>query len=139
MSRPHIPIDWKLVNDMLEAGCQGTEIASALAMHPETFYNRVSQRFGVGFTEYSQAKRAKGDGNLKMAQYLKALGRTKEGDNTLLIWLGKQRLGQKENAIEEKFPHEALKPFTDIMNQITSLQTDRKTDDNSLSNEEKSE
>jgi hypothetical protein len=92
----------------------------------------------MGFTAYSQQKRAKGESDLRLAQHLKALGKTKKGDNTLLIWLGKQRLNQKENAQEDKFPEEVLKPFTDIMNQIGSLQSARKIDDNNISSEAKS-
>lgn len=139
MSRPHTPIDWEVVDDMLEAGCLGTEIAEVFVMHPNTFYDRVSQKFGISFTEYSQAKRAKGDGNLRLAQYLKALGLKKKGDNTLLIWLGKQRLNQKDNAYEEKFSEDILKPFTDIMNQIGTLQADRNIADSNIINEEKSQ
>jgi len=138
MSRPHTPIDWEVVNDMLEAGCPGTEIAPIFSIHPDTFYKRVQEEHGMGFTEYSQAKKCKGEGNLRLAQYLKALGKTKKGDNTLLIWLGKQRLNQKENASEEKFPEEVLKPFVAIMDQIGSLQSDRKIDDNNISSEAKS-
>ncbi len=139
MSRPPTPIDWDVVDDMLEAGCLGTEIAEVFVMHPNTFYDRVSQKFSISFTEYSQAKRAKGDGNLRLAQYLKALGLKKKGDNTLLIWLGKQRLNQKDNAYEEKFSDDILKPFTEIMNQIGSLQSDRNMADNNIINEEKSQ
>lgn len=48
-----------------------------------------------------QQKRAKGESILRAHQYAKALGLTDKGDNTLLIWLGKQRLEQREN-IEKK-------------------------------------
>lgn len=138
MNRPIIHIDWKVVDSMLEAGCLGTDIAQYFAMHPDTFYARTLKEKGMGFTAYSQQKRAKGESDLRLAQHLKALGKTKKGDNTLLIWLGKQRLNQKENAQEDKFPEEVLKPFTDIMNQIGSLQSARKIDDNNISSEAKS-
>ena len=91
-----VKIDWKMVDENLEAGCNGTEIAAALGMHPDTFYNKVMSEKGAGFTAYAQEKRASGDKLLKKAQFDTALGRNKEADNTMLIWLGKQRLNQRE-------------------------------------------
>jgi hypothetical protein len=92
MSRPEKPIDWKVVDQLLMAGCLGTEIAANFDMHPDTFYNRVEQQYGMGFTAYCSEKRSKGDSLLRAKQFEKAL----EKDNTMLIWLGKQRLQQKE-------------------------------------------
>jgi hypothetical protein len=91
--RPQIPIDWTLVDRWLEANCTGTEVAGMLGIHPDTLYNRCRQDKGVTFTIYSNEKKSKGDGQLKIKQYSEAMG----GDRGMLIWLGKQRLGQKEN------------------------------------------
>lgn len=90
--RPLIPIDWKKVDQLLMAGCLGTEIAAFFAMVPNTFYERVENEYGMKFTQFRQEKLAKGDALLRAKQYEKALA----GDNTNLIWLGKQRLGQRE-------------------------------------------
>ncbi len=81
---------------MLKAGCYGTEIAANFDMHEETFYNRVQEKYGMGFTAYSSEKRKAGESLLRIKQFEKALGITTTGDNTLLIWLGKQRLNQRE-------------------------------------------
>lgn len=81
---------------MLMADCQGTEIAAHFSMHPNTFYERVTSKYKVSFTEYSSLKRQAGDALLKAAQFSKAVGAGK-GDNTMLIWLGKVRLGQRDN------------------------------------------
>jgi hypothetical protein len=103
-----VKIDWKMVDENLEAGCNGTEIAAALGMHPDTFYNKVMSEKGTGFTAYAQEKRANGDKLLKKAQFDKALGRNKEADNTMLIWLGKQRLNQREpEAPVKEVPNDA--------------------------------
>lgn len=101
MSRPELPIDWKIVDEFLACGSPGTEIASYFSMHPNTFYRKVEETFNVSFSEYCQQKKSIGDALIRKAQYEKALGLTKDGDNTLLIWLGKQRLGQSEKN-EEK-------------------------------------
>ena len=91
--RPEKPIDWKRVDELLEAGCHGTEICPHFDLTPERFYERVQQKYGVSFSIYSQGKKQKGDSCLRERQYLKAL----KGDNMMLIWLGKDRLNQQEN------------------------------------------
>lgn len=97
MTRPEKEIDWKKVDDLMIAGCMGTEIAPYFDMHPKTFYGKVEDKYKMTFTEYSQEKKAKGESLLRAQQYAKALGLTDKGDNTLLIWLGKQRLNQRDN------------------------------------------
>lgn len=91
--RTPIPTDWELVDEWLEADCRGTEIASMLGISDDTLYERCSKEKGLIFSIYSAKKKAKGDGNLKITQYKEALA----GDRGMLIWLGKQRLGQKDN------------------------------------------
>ncbi len=91
-------IDWNYVNELLEANCHGTEIAAHFDMHPSTFYRKVEEKYGMTFTQFSQEKKGKGDSLLRYQQYLKALGKSEVGDNTLLIWLGKTRLQQKESS-----------------------------------------
>lgn len=105
MSRPEKPIDWKKVDQLLMAGCTGTEIAPHFDMHYNTFYNKVQEKYNIGFSEYSASKKDQGDSLLKAKQFEKALS----GKNdTMLIWLGKTRLKQSEtksteelNAIEQ--------------------------------------
>jgi hypothetical protein len=122
MSRPEIPIDWEKVDFMLEAGSNGASIAARIGMHPNTFYDRVLAKYGIGFTEYATLKRSIGDDNLREGQYRKAL---KKLDNTMLIWLGKQRLGQKENASEKVVPEDVLKAFELLMQQLNQAQEER--------------
>ncbi len=117
MSRPEKPIDWKRVDELLMAGCLGTEIASHFDMHHETFYNRIQQQYGMGFTAYCSEKRAKGDSLLRETQYKKAL----KNDNSMLIWLGKQRLEQREPDQRSIQTHDVtIKEATEkVIDQIT--------------------
>jgi len=92
MARPAAKIDWDFVDEYLEAGCEGVEIAGLLGIHPETLYDRCQTDHNVGFSDYRAAKRAKGNALLRKVQYDIA----KEGDKAMLIWLGKNRLGQSE-------------------------------------------
>lgn len=87
-------IDWKIVDQALVAGSTGTRIASYLGIHPDTLYHAVEREFGVMFTDYSAQKRSKGEMLLEIAQFDEAVHKRDRG---MLIWLGKQRLGQKEN------------------------------------------
>ena len=95
MSRPEIPIDWDKVDDLLEAGCLGTEVASRFHMHPDTLYRRIEEKYKMTFTAFQQQRRAQGESLIRHKQYQRALGLTDTGDNTMLIWLGKNRLGQR--------------------------------------------
>jgi len=91
--RPVKPIDWKLVDELLMAGCTGMEIAPHFDMHEHTFYDRVSAQYGMRFTEYASEKRFKGDSILRAKQFESAV---KDKNTTMLIWLGKVRLEQRE-------------------------------------------
>lgn len=120
--RNEIPIDWDMVDELLACGCTGTEIAAKLGMHQHTLYRRVEEKFDKTFSAYLAEKKAVGDALIRETQYKKALGISKKGDNTLLIWLGKQRLNQKENITESVVTEEINKKFDEVMNQISSLQ-----------------
>lgn len=91
--RNQIEINWKTVEDLLMAGCKGTEVASYLGIHKETLYDRVEKEFGISFTDYSYKFREKGDSLLKKVQFDTAV---KLQDKSMLVWLGKNRLGQKD-------------------------------------------
>lgn len=90
--KPPAKIDWNVVDEMLEAGCLGTEIAAVFGLNKATIYSRCERDKGIQFHEYTQQKRAKGDSVLRKVQYDLAL----EKDRGMLIWLGKQRLGQSD-------------------------------------------
>lgn len=121
---PQKAIDWVIVDEYLIAGCPGTKIAQALGIHPETLYARCELEKGIGFSAYSQQKRIVGDALLHKAQFDKALGRNEKGDNTLLIWLGKTRLDQKENT-EVVISPEIERSYVKIMNQLEEMQKNR--------------
>jgi hypothetical protein len=135
MTRPEIPIDWNRVDELLESGCLGTEIAAYFGMHPNTFYERVSHKFNISFSEYSSKKKSKGDALIREGQFKKAI---KKLDNTMLIWLGKQRLGQRETPQDIGLSEDTMKPLLAVMAQISDLQA-RNNADKSISKEPKSE
>jgi len=92
MSRPKVNIDWKKVDFYLRAHCDGVGIAGLLGIHPNTLYLAVESEFKVSFSEYSAQKKSEGKEMLRGKQFQLAA----EGDKTMLVWLGKQYLGQKD-------------------------------------------
>ena len=95
--RPEAEIDWKKVNQYLQAQCDGTGIAGILGIHPQTLYNKVVEKYGKqfnisNFTEYQKIKRAEGLELLRAKQFDILMA----GNTTMAIWLGKQLLGQKD-------------------------------------------
>lgn len=112
-------INWEIVDEFLEAGCTGTEISAMLGICNDTLYLRCQKEHGMGFSVYSQQKRSKGDAGLRKAQYDEAMG----GDRGMLIWLGKQRLGQRDNPDDEGKSEKAIA----VLNEIANLMIDGKS------------
>jgi len=91
--RPKKIINWDEVDYLLEADCEGTEIAAHLGMHRNVLYERCKTEKKCNFSEYLQEKKSKGNSLIKVKQFEAAV---KDKDKTMLVWLGKQRLGQKD-------------------------------------------
>lgn len=126
MSRPEIPIDWDKVDHLLKAGCLGTEVAAVFGMHCETFYDRVVKKHGIGFTEFMQQKRSSGDSVIRSKQYEKAL----EGSETMLIWLGKNRLGQRNEDKLSLVTDEQKAKLDNTMDMVDYLQKKKEQAEN---------
>jgi plasmid maintenance system antidote protein VapI len=90
--RPAVVVDWDFVDRNLEAGCDGTEVAAALGIAADTLYRHCQKEKGMTFDAYKQLKKARGDSLLKTKQFAVAM----QGDRTMLVWLGKQRLSQRD-------------------------------------------
>ncbi len=117
--RPKAEINWQYVDSLLEGGCSGVEIASEIGINPNTLYARCVIDNNIEFSVYSQQKSAKGEAKLRMQQYRKALGLTEAGDNTMLVWLGKNRLNQREH----KEDNSQLKQISDSISNALKAQS----------------
>ncbi len=98
-------IDWNAVDQQLIAGYMGTEVAAHLGVAPETLYRHCRNEKKVDFSVYLQEKRAKGNGLIKLAQFDEAINNRDRG---MLIWLGKNRLGQSD---KETVEHKGTVPM----------------------------
>jgi len=92
--RPKAVIDWAKVDRYLQAQCEGTGIAGLLGVHPNTLYEACKKDHKISFSEYSANKKSEGKEILRAKQFQVAM----EGDKTMLVWLGKQYLEQKEKS-----------------------------------------
>jgi len=116
--RKAIPIDWREVDKALMAGAKGTDIADALDIHHDTFYARCQQEKGMLFSEYASKKRRKGDVMLHVAQFNNAMS----GNTSMQVWLGKQRLGQKDDPKNENEFNGSLANLLDLMHLINTTE-----------------
>ncbi len=90
--RPKANIDWNQVGKMLEAGASAEGIAATLGIDRGSLYKRCKTDLKCEFSTFSQEKKAKGDELLRTAQFKTAMS----GNVVMQIWLGKQRLGQRD-------------------------------------------
>lgn len=107
--RPEIKLDWDAIDKSLKAGALGTEIAEIFGVHHDTLYNRCVKEKGMYFSDYAAKVRAKGKDIIRQKQFEKA----EAGDNTMLIWVGRTLVGQKETVT-----HETKVSFSDLVREL---------------------
>ncbi len=91
--RPKFDIDWREFDKLCLLQCTLDEFAGWFGCSEDTIERAVKRERRMGFAEYLKQKRAGGKVSLRRAQWVSALS----GDKTLLIWLGKQYLGQVDS------------------------------------------
>lgn len=123
--RPRKPIDWKVVDHMLEAQCSALEIAGHFGMTDETLYDRVKAEYGMSYTNYSAKFSSKGLALLRMSQFQKAV----KGNAQMQVWLGKQYLKQSESPTDNNVTEDINTQYNELMTQLKSLQSDRNIED----------
>ena len=98
MGRPQFVIDWQVVESMCGIYCTGEEIAGVLGCSYDTLERAIKREKSQTFAEFFQQKAAAGKVSLRRKQYDVAVN---NGDKTMLIWLGKQWLGQQDKQATE--------------------------------------
>lgn len=95
MGAPLKPVSWENVDKLLRIQCTQEEIASFLEVSVATLERRCVSEKGVTYAEYSAEKKQLGKISLRRKQY----EAVEKGNVSMLIWLGKQWLGQKDSDI----------------------------------------
>jgi len=93
MARPQKQIDYKVLDGLCAIQCTIYECASILDMDTDTLNAALKRDGNECFSAYYQLKSQHGKASLRRRQYETA----KDGNPTMLIWLGKQWLGQRDN------------------------------------------
>lgn len=97
MGRPRKEIDYDQLEKLCQLQCTLLEIAYFFGCSDDTIENRVKERFDMTFSEYYKKYSAHGKISLRRFQFEAA----KKGNTSMLIWLGKQHLEQREPKSEQ--------------------------------------
>lgn len=95
--RPKKPIDYEKLKKMCAIHCTGDECAALLDVSYEHLNNSLIADGHGGFLDFFKKHSAGGKMSLRRKQFEKA----HEGSIPMLIWLGKQYLGQSDKIIDE--------------------------------------
>lgn len=90
--RPKKHIDWDMVEKLCAIHCTGEEIASILDVSYDTLQRRCQEEHECGFADYYKKASASGKMSLRRKQYEVAMA----GNVSMLIWLGKNTLNQRD-------------------------------------------
>ena len=106
--RPRIEVDWNVIDGLLKIQCTGEEIASFIDVSYDTLERRCKDDKKMDFADYSAQKRFGGKPSLRRAQWKLAV---EDQNPTMLIWLGKQMLDQRDKAdIDNTSSDGSMKP-----------------------------
>lgn len=92
VGRKKIQLDWEQFDKLCGLQCTLREIASYFDCSEDTIERRCKEDKSTHFADYKAQKAGKGRIGLRRKQYELAMA----GDKTMLIWLGKQYLGQSD-------------------------------------------
>lgn len=90
--RPRLELDWEILDKLCGIQATKKEIASWFDCDEDTINNHCKREKKCLFSVYYKQKAEKGKISLRRAQVQKAL----TGNPAMLIWLGKQYLGQTD-------------------------------------------
>lgn len=97
MARPKIEVNWPEVDKLCALQATHSEISQFLGISEDTLSRRCKEDHKISFADYIEQKRGVGKVSLRRSQWLLA----QKGNATMLIWLGKQYLGQRDKASHE--------------------------------------
>lgn len=111
LGRKKLTINFERVANMCGIQCTGEEIASVEGVSYDTLVRRIDEEYGLTFAEYYKQHSGKGKASLRRKQFEVA---TKgKGNVQMLIWLGKQHLGQADKK-EIESPLGTMTPTTNV-------------------------
>lgn len=97
----------KLIENMARIMCTDEEIADVLGCSRDLFYTKENENL---FRQAIEKGKATGKQSLRRKQYEVAM----KGNSSMLIWLGKQWLGQTDK-VEQTTSFEDLEPLANLL------------------------
>ncbi len=92
MGRPEKPFDWELLGKLAQLPIRAEDIGYTMDLSVDTISRRIKESLNVTFAEYLEQKRSRLRSSLMGKQFETAMG----GNVTMMIWLGKNYLDQKD-------------------------------------------
>lgn len=90
--RPLIKVDWQDFDKLCGLQCTLEEFAAYFNCDTQTIERAVLREKKLTFGQYYEQKKGRGKVSLRRKQFEIAMS----GDRTMLVWLGKQMLGQSD-------------------------------------------
>lgn len=119
--RPRKEIDQHTFEKLCEIQCTLEEIANVLRVSEDTVERWCRRTYERGFADTYKKFSAHGKSSLRRYQFEAA----RKGNATMLVWLGKQWLGQSDKPIPEE-PEEDLSLST-LLNRCNLILEDTRT------------
>lgn len=98
--RPRKEIDWKLLNGVLQYGASLIDCSDLCEVSEDLIQIRIKEKYKCTFTEYRKKKMAK----IRLTLLQKQIEVAKNGSVPMLIFLGKNYLGQSDNPTIDDLP-----------------------------------
>jgi len=89
---PRKPFDWSKLDAILQYGAKLTDAADIMDVHPDTLSKKIKATHKMSYPEYRDKKMSKVRVGLAQKQVEVAMA----GNVSMLIWLGKNWLGQSD-------------------------------------------
>ena len=112
---PEKSVDYPKLEKLCAIHCTGEECASILGVDYDTLNSHLKKDGHGGFSHYFKKHSAAGKMSLRRKQYEKAIT---EGNVPMLIWLGKQMLGQKDKAEVDNTSSDGTMSPTEIVRTV---------------------
>jgi AraC-like DNA-binding protein len=93
MGRPRVGIEMETLVNLVRIQCTISECANVLNTSEDTIQRRLKEETGETFAAFFKRHQDEGKASLRRAQFKAA---TEDRQPTMLVWLGKQYLGQQD-------------------------------------------
>jgi DNA-binding transcriptional ArsR family regulator len=92
MARPRKEVDFEKLARVCQYPMTNEDIAAILDLSVDTISRAIKKEYGIGFAEYKDQKQS----NLRFTLLAKQIEVAKSGNVAMLIFLGKNYLGQSD-------------------------------------------